>query len=70
MQLIELLRVQLENLKSPSDIRKYLCFILKIELHRFDVSLSIVSAPLVLHFETNLVVVFFFSINVTECYYL
>jgi hypothetical protein len=42
MQLIELLREQLENLKSPSDIRKYLCFILKIELYRFDVLLSIV----------------------------
>jgi len=59
MQLIELLREQLENLTSPSDIRKYLCFILKIELYRFDVLLSIVSVPRVLYFETNLVFGFF-----------
>ena len=59
MQLIELLREQLENLTSPSDIRKYLGFILKIELYRFDVLLSIVSVPRVLYFETNLVFGFF-----------
>ena len=58
MQLIELLREQLENLKSPSDIRKYLCFILKIELYRFDVLLSIVLYQESYNFETNLVFVF------------